>query len=265
MSNLLTGFQAKVDEINKYFEFVQFLDTYVVENNSTLKTESRPDFTIDSNLEKVLRGNCYLMLYNLVEGSITESINAIFIDINQSNISYHQLTPIYKRIWLKYKYHLVDFVKSETDQAKYHKKLETNLPDALQNLDIFKIHTFSDKDGNLFEDYSGYLKVIDVSDISGNLDARKIRDDLSKIYDFDVPDRCNELVAVKNARNKLAHGEITFSEAGLKNTIPELIAMKGNVVDYLRDVLTNVDTFIKRKGYKTPLAPFKFSKENIKY
>lgn len=255
MSNLLTDFQEKVDEINKYFEFVQFIDTYGIENNRTLKTESLPDFTIDTNLEKVFKGNCYLMLYNLVEGSITESINAIFTDINENNISYTQLTPVYKRIWLKYKYHLVDFVKSETDVKKHHKKLGTNLPETLQNLDIFKIHVFTDKDDNEFEDYKAYLKIIDISDISGNLDARKIRDDLGKMYDFNVPERCDDLRDVKNARNKLAHGEITFSKAGLSNTIPELIIMKNNVVEYLRIVLTNVDTFITRKGYVVSITP----------
>jgi hypothetical protein len=265
MSKLLRDFQEKVDEINKYFEFIQFIDTYGIENNRTLKTESQPDFNIDTNLEKVLRGNCYLMLYNLVEGSITESINEIFKDINQNNIQYSQLTPVYKRIWLKYKYHLVDFVKSETNQGKYNKKIGTNLPETLQNLDIFNIHIFTDKDGNVFENYNGYLKIIDISDISGNLDARKIRDDLSKMYGFNVPDRCDELVEVKNARNKLAHGEIIFSQAGSKNTIRELIIMKDNVVKYIKVVLTNVDEFIEQKGYIMPTTPFKFNKNNIKY
>lgn len=51
MSHLLTGFQEKVDEINKYFEFVQFINTYGMENNRTLKTESLDDFTVDSKLE----------------------------------------------------------------------------------------------------------------------------------------------------------------------------------------------------------------------
>ena len=66
------------------------------------------------------------------------------------------------------------------NQDTFHKKVPTNLPDALQNLDIFKIHVFTDKDGNVFKDYEGYLKVIDSTGISGNLDARKIREDLSK-------------------------------------------------------------------------------------
>ena len=124
------------------------------------------------------------------------------------------------------------------------------------------LRNISDKDDNEFEDYKAYLKIIDISDISGNLDARKIRDDLGKMYDFNVPERCDDLRDVKNARNKLAHGEITFSQAGFDKTIPQFITMKDNVVEYLRVVLTNVDTFIARKGYKIPIAPFKFNNES---
>ena len=251
MSNLLSDFQGKVNEINKYFEFVQFIDVYGIENSRTLKTRSQDDFNIDTNLEKVFRGNCYLMLYNLVEGSITESINAIFTDINQNTVSLAQLSPVYKQIWLKYQYNLVGLVKSTTSAA-HHKKLPTNLPETLQNLEIFNIHVFTDKDNNEFENYKGYLKVTGASDISGNLDARNIRDNLSKIYGFDVPERCDELIEIKNIRNKLAHGEIQFSEAGFSKSIPEFITMKDNVVDYLRQVLTNVDTFILTKGYTIP-------------
>ena len=250
MSNLLSDFQGKVNEINKYFEFVQFIDVYGIENSRTLKTRSQDDFNIDTNLEKVFRGNCYLMLYNLVEGSITESINAIFTDINQNTVSLAQLSPVYKQIWLKYQYNLVDLVKSTT--TLNHSKLPTNLPETLQNLEIFNIHVFTDKQGNEFENYKGYLKVIDTSDISGNLDSRQIRENLSKIYGFDVPERCDELIEIKNIRNKLAHGEIQFSEAGFSKSISEFITMKDNVVDYLRQVLTNVDTFILTKGYKIP-------------
>ena len=271
MSNLLADFQEKVDEINKYFEFVQFINTYGIENNRTLKTESLSDFTIDTNLEKVLRGNCYLMLYNLVEGSITESINAIFTDINQNNILLHQLTPAYKQIWLRYRFDLVKSMDKK-DMNKKHGNMDVNLNQVLQNFDIFSVHDFIEKKnvGNvkseeIFGGYKAYLKVIKTSEISGNLDVRAIRDELSKIYDFDVPEKCDELLAVKNARNKLAHGEITFSEAGLRNTISELITMKDNVVEYLKIVLTNVDTFIERKGYKMPITPYKFNKENTRY
>ena len=272
MSHLLTTFQEKVDEINEYFTFVQFINTYGVENNRTLKTESVPDFTIDTNLEKVLKGNCYLMLYNLVEGSITESINAIFIDINQNSVLLHQLTPAYKQIWLKYKSDLVKSMdKKDTD--KKHGNMNINLDQALQNFDIFSVHVFTEKkkigknltEEEIFEGYKAYLKVTKTSEISGNLDVKIIRDELSKMYGFDVPEKCDELLAVKNKRNKLAHGEITFSEAEGEKTIQQLIGMKENVVEYLRAVLTNVDAFIARKGYKMPIEPFKFNKENIKY
>ena len=240
MSELLLRFQEKVDEINKYFEFVQFLDIYGLENSRILKTKSRPDFKIDSNLEKVLKGNCYLMLYNLVEGSLVESINAIFVDINQNAIPFVQLTPAYKQIWLKYKYHLVQSKPKKSNDK--HTNMDTDLEKTIQELDLFTINTFKEKkysptkikEYESFDDYKAYLKVIKVSDISGNLDARIIRDDLSRIYDFEVPMRCDELLDVKNARNKLAHGEETFSDAGKRNTIQELTQMKVEVIKYLK-------------------------------
>ena len=107
-----------------------------------------------------------------------------------------------------------------------------------------------DKDGNTFDNYKGYLKVTDSSDVSGNLDAKKIREDLSKKYAFSATSSCDELRVIKNIRNKLAHGELVFSEAGADRTIDEIIAIKTKVVRYLQDILNDINQLLLQKRYK---------------
>jgi hypothetical protein len=53
---------------------------------------------------------------------------------------------------------------------------------------------------------------------------------------------------VKHLRNKLAHGEISFSNAG-QEPIDEIRKTRIYIVRYLRALLKNIDSFIDGQGY----------------
>ena len=54
---------------------------------------------------------------------------------------------------------------------------------------------------------------------------------------------------IKEKRNKLAHGNETFSDAGLIS-FQELYEMKEVVSAYLTELVGNIGTFIQAKRYK---------------
>ena len=85
---------------------------------------------------------------------------------------------------------------------------------------------------------------------SGSLDAKEIR----KIFSLLALDlstmRCDELVQVKNCRNKLAHGEVSFEEYGRNYSIQYLQVSKDHTLTYLNDLISNVDKYLTLKDYR---------------
>jgi hypothetical protein len=240
MTDLLLDFYKKVREINRYFKLIKFLDD----------KRSIGNFRVTVEMQSALKANCYLMLYNLIEGSVFEGLDAIFADINSQSISFDQLKDNYKIMWLNYNCELVKRSKNYGDN-KGSKVFGKKLQDILGNLREFSILPYTNKDGEKFENYDGYAQLLDSSEFSGNLDARKIRE-IAEKYGFIAPEEgvcSNELLAVKNFRNKLAHGEQTFSEVGQAKAVGELIKIYLCVFRYLRNTLKSIEQLIRNKNY----------------
>ena len=88
----------------------------------------------------------------------------------------------------------------------------------------------------------------DCIDISGNIDAQKIRDVLKQIGGNEIRDG-RELKIIKDKRNNLAHGEFTFSEIGKDVLMSELIEYKDKTKDYLSNVLIEINDYIEDQRY----------------
>ncbi|MCI5129736.1 MAG: hypothetical protein D3907_14910, partial [Candidatus Electrothrix sp. AUS3] len=85
-------------------------------------------------------------------------------------------------------------------------------------------------------------------DFSGNLDAQKIRE-LSEKIGFGKPKNGRNLVTIKNKRNRLAHGEATFSEIGRDYTVGDLSDFKKETIEFLDEVILKIEHFISHKKY----------------
>ena len=85
--------------------------------------------------------------------------------------------------------------------------------------------------------------------ISGNIDAQKIRD-IAKQVGWEQSRDGRELLTIKTKRNHLAHGQFTFVEVGKDYTISDLERIKEKTFEYLDDVLSKVDQYIMNKQFK---------------
>lgn len=250
----MQDFEKKVEEINEYFLLVRSLENI----------QDIGELRISPSQSATLKANCYLLLYNLIEGSVVAGVDEIFSSINQQNATFEKFTNKYKQKWLNYASALVS-----RDDQKTKATFGTELSEIFSKISSFNVIPYKDKNGNLFEKYSGFLKNQGIgSEISGNLDIRKIKD-LAKLYDFRIPsesydeenrrlpsgskDKVSEegknFLKIKTVRNKLAHGEDTFSAVGRSDSLEDIQKIKDSIVPYLKKLLENIDAFIRGQGY----------------
>lgn len=184
----------------------------------------------DSNDEimKIQRANVFLMLYNLIESTVNNALEEIHSAINRENIKFGDCIDEIKALW-------VDF---------YYKKFkEKNSKDIVDKITMIY-------DDIILIPYDEYQKN-KPSGVSGNLDAQKIRDIL-KVYCLDKNTRVEgrKLLEIKTNRNRLAHGEISFSELGKDYTISDIGKFCKECKLFLREFLQNVEKYIRDRKYK---------------
>ena len=199
-------FEERKTEIEIYFNFL--------EKYSPLKA--------DEELFKILKSNLLIMLYNLIESSISNAIEEIHNNIHSNNVSFDSL-----------KENLKSIIITNTKRVN-----PNDLVSKISNIatDIVK-YTF--KKDELFR---------------GNVDAKKIRE-LADCYGFDSDTdytktkHGSHLVTIKGKRNDLAHGVYSFAEVGRAYPIEDLRDMKDTTISYIFEILGNIENFLINKGY----------------
>jgi len=218
MINTKNEYNKRISEIDIYFDALQFLDNGYCTIVCTDILGQQTVKNIDFNLSTILKANGFLLLYNLIEATIRNSINEIFASVHSKSMTFKHLTDNLQKLWIKQE---IKNIRQEDIFALSKKILENEL---LQ----FKAECIN---------------------ISGNIDAKKIRD-IAKQFGYQESKNGSDLLTIKEKRNKLAHGEFTFSEIGKDYTVRELIDFKNNTKNYLDDVLFNIEQYINNEGYK---------------
>jgi hypothetical protein len=224
MVTVISDFEKRVSEIETYFSYIENIEKkdallYFPRNKTHKFSNHNPE------LLKVLKANIFLMLYNIAEASIKQSISEIYDQISSEQMSYKDVIDEVKHIWINENY-------------KNYKNIGTSrIFNTINSIaeDIIEIKFDSDKT------------------ISGNIDGMKIRE-FSVKYGFSskVHKRANEgikLHLVKTQRNKLAHGVVSFAECGRNYSISDLEIIKHEVIIYLRRILRNIDRYLIDQKY----------------
>jgi hypothetical protein len=214
-STLLEDFKERSKEVTTYF---LIFNQYSTESKTTNYGKNT-----NLELEQTLKATGFLLLYNLIEATMRNGIEAIFTDITNKNISFDILKPEIQLI-------ILDNVKKN----KSPKNLLKNLNNI--SIDIISASFSSDK---LF---------------SGNVDSRKIKD-IAGLYGFSCEtdplktQNGNDWLRIKNNRNDLAHGFKSFEEVGRGTNTEELLDIKDRVINYLQGIVENIEDYISKKEY----------------
>lgn len=224
MNTTRTEYKKRLQEVEIYLETIKLLDKGTCTIECIDIGGKRYTQSIDADLAKILKANGFLILYNLIEATIRNSISAILNAIATDKLSFRKLSDSLKDIWIGQE--LKNITEHGTLKTKVIKVSEAILNDSLL---VFEKECIN---------------------ISGNIDAQKIREIANKFgYNESKDGRC--LHTIKDKRNKLAHGEYTFSDVGKEYTSNDLMTYKKEVVLYIEDVLNNVECYINNKGYST--------------
>ena len=217
MESVLNVFNERKNEIKVYIDFIELSErnefTYDVDNKNNINKKE---------LRRIFLANTYLLLYNLVESTIRNTIQEIYEHFNKNKVTFELLKPdIRKTI-------LTGFKAKDPDK----------IVGKIKNIstDVISISFNPDK----------------ISD--GNIDAKKIREIAGKYCFSDSTDftKCKngeKLVEIKDKRNNLSHGVLSFSECGREITITDLTSAFRETSSYLENIIENVKEYLSKKAY----------------
>lgn len=223
MQNVRDDFDIRSGEILEYLDLIEFIESA----GSEITGSSQPPkkYNITSDVRKTLKGTVYILLYNLVESTMREAISHIHDSLSSQKIEYDNLCENLKK-------EIIRRIKSDTvalDSIIFKTKsgLGANL----------SIATFNKK--KLF---------------SGNIDRNEIIDK-SKIYGFSTS--CDyaqtkhgeKLTTIKQHRNDLAHGNVSFSEIGKGVAYSELEKTALESIAYLDAIISNIEQYLNNGDF----------------
>ena len=222
MQPVILDFNTRVKEINEYFLFLEGLDNGNIKLALFNSYGEREIKAIDSELGKTLKANCFLLLYNLVESSMRNAVEAIFDELKGKKVSFNAVRKEIKKVVLQ------NFKNRSPDN------IHTKIKDI--SLDIITAGFDSKK---LF---------------SGNIDRDEIIKTARKYgfsYDTDyaTTKHGENLFNIMEKRNDLAHGNKSFSEVGKLVSISDLLKIKDEVIEYIGQILKNIESYLNEKEY----------------
>jgi MAE_28990/MAE_18760-like HEPN len=222
MQTVLSDFNTRVQEVNEYFLFLEGLINGAIKLETLESTGQQKIRSIDRDLAKTLKANGFLLLYNLIESSMTNAIEAIFDELKEQRISFNDIRIEMKKVVLQ--------------------NLKSRSPDNIHQeiVDISTdIITAGFKRKKLF---------------SGNINRGKITETarnygFSSDTEYSKTKHGKSLDNIMKNRNDLAHGTKSFADIGKDISIEDLLKIKEEVIEYVGQILKNIESYLVRQEY----------------
>lgn len=225
-------FNERMQDINEYFSFIQLLinkrPSLAYRDNATNENIT---LAVDLDMTHILKANAFIILYNLIEATISNAIE----DIHNVFMSNDALC--------------VDTINKSLTKLAFQSLHTPNGQIDFSQGNIAKLI--------LKEWLTAHKKLIESNKnplFSGNVDAKKIREVAEKYgfssdTDSEITRNGYNLLPIKKARNDLAHGSESFRNKGRDTSIDTLIEMKDEVFHYLNCILNNIQTYLDTQAY----------------
>ena len=223
MQTVILDFNTRVQEVNEYFSFLEGLYNETIKLTLSENIDEEKNKLIDYDLlTKMLKANSFLLLYNLIESSMRNAVEAIFDELKGKKVSFNAVRVEIKKVVL------------ENFKNRSPNNIHSQIKDI--SLDIITAGFDSKK---LF---------------SGNIDRDEITKTARKYgFSFDTDytktKHGENLYDIMEKRNDLAHGNKSFSEIGKSISIGDLLKIKNEVIEYIGQILKNIEIYLNNKEY----------------
>lgn len=240
MSDLSAEFQERLAEVEAYLDLLSTIDAQAKLGPPRIEGAAHP---ITTQQQQILYAGVYLQLYNLVEATMSRCIEAIAEATKGSGRwKPSDLSDALRREWVRVtaRTHVVDMTPEHRleNALRLCDHLVTSLPVDAFDIDKGGGGNWDDSEIEAFSRRLGCQLVVSQPVYSAV--KRPFRDDLGP------------LVLVKQLRNRLAHGSISFAQSAENITIERLVELKEKTVNYLKEVVDCFTNYVMSFEYLLP-------------
>lgn len=224
-------FDKRISEVEYYFHCLAQLYRFNDQKQSDILKKKMINEEHDfQDFLIILKANSFIVLYNLIEASIKSLILSIYDEVEMMSLTYSDVCDKLKGMWVDVYYNGLSHTTTNYSQ---HKEKAKGMIEFI--IDEKKV------------EFGGDVK------LSGNADLQNIR----KIFDnhgLIIPSELSRsvgggLLEVKNKRNSIAHGNISFIDGGRDSSLSDLFRYKQEIITFLKSLENVVQNYINNKEY----------------
>lgn len=235
-TDLVPFFEERYAEIEAYLSFLQNVEDAARDGAPRLRGT---DAMITTEQKKILNSSLYLQLYNLVEATVLRCLEAVVAAVEEAERRPSELSIGLRTEWVR------SIARTHSDLGP-DKRLEAALDLCEQLLQQMPVKGFEiERGGGGNWDDSSIEKICErvgcgltLSPAVAQAAKRHVRDDMGA------------LKLVKNRRNGLAHGSLSFVDCSDGVTVAELRGVGAAVGDYLKEAVGCFVSFIEMEIVK---------------
>lgn len=232
-------YDSRKKEIEEFLELMEFLESK--ENNREdgesefskfFHAEDHGIHMTYQSLINILKSNISLMIYNIIEYTVANLIDGIYDEIRKNHLSYVNVNTSIRTLWKK------TILKAANDpNANFNTFLKKNeeIIEAILKNSVLDLHSKNTLP-------------------AGNLDGVSIKEAFEshgiKVCTYSSNYRPDILENIKENRNNLAHGAVSFVDAVRSDSITDIKKNEKFVIAFLDELIETVVVFITEQKYK---------------
>lgn len=216
------NFEQRKDDVEVHFRCLAFINSVETHKNKPIvDSNSGLELYVDQQMQCCMKAQTLVLLYNMVESTICDCLNYIYDAVADDGLTYADLTDEMRYMWNQ------SCKRGKRPEACFSEAAKMPLQVVFETIAI---------------------------NTSGSIDIRKIYEAFEKHgCDITVDKRedCGDsFLTVKNKRNLLAHGNVSFSQCGSAYLYSNLDKMRNDITSFLDIVIKATKKFVEDKKYK---------------
>lgn len=239
MEALVNAFEERLTEVEAYLAFLGVVEQCAQAGPPRLEGAEHP---ITVQQQKILYSGVYLQLYNLVESTMTRCIDAVAKAATDAGPWFPgDLCKSLRKEWVRV------VARTHTDLTPDN-RLVSALELCQHLVDALPLVAFTIEKGGGGNWDDGAIEAI-----SARLGFQlRVSPEVYRGIKQRIKDDLGPLALVKDLRNRLAHGSISFTQCAENVSVDELIELKNKTVKYLREVVARFVAYIEGFEFLVP-------------